>query len=101
MIFKSFKALSFLLENGKVATMRDYPHRVNQTIYVQMPEGISRRTIAKAKIEKVVLNNTMNRIKYFDISGFSSPEEWLEEAIRLNKKIPRYIIILKLIKKYI
>ena len=101
MIFKSSKALSFLLENGKVATMRDYPYRVNQTVYVKMVEGIDRKTVAKAVIEKVVLNNTTNRIKYFDISGFSSPEEWLEEAISIHKKIPRYIIILRLIKKYI
>jgi len=101
MIFKSSKALNFLLENGKVATMRDYPYRVNQTVYIKRVEGISRRTVAKARIEKVVLNNTTNRIKYFAMSGFSSPEEWLEEAISLNKKIPRYIIVLRLIKKYI
>jgi len=101
MIFKSSKALGFLLENGRVATMRDYPYKVNQIVYVKMVKGIDKKTVAKAIIEKVVLNNTTNRIRYFEISGFSSPEEWLEKAIALHKKIPRYIVVLKLVKKYV
>ena len=98
--FKSEEALNHLLEKGEVATMRDYPYRMGREVYVKKVVGIERITVAKARIEKVVLNSLENRIRYFRMSGFNSLEEWLEEAIRLNGKIPRYIVVLKLIKKY-
>jgi len=97
MIFKSVKALNFFLEKGKVATMRDTLYKVGKKVIVKH----GNRVVAKALVDKVVLNTDTMRIKYFDISGFDTLDEWLEEAIRLHKKVPRYIIILRLIRKYI
>jgi len=64
MIFKSEKALNFLLRMGKVVTMRDFPYKENQTVYIKDKE---RRIIGKGKVEKEYLKEKGFWIKEYEL----------------------------------
>jgi len=51
---------------------------------------------SKAKIVDVVLNTPENRLRFYRMGGFDSLDEWLMEAIKLHKKIPRYIVVVQM-----
>jgi len=90
MMFKSKRALDFLLRNGIVATMRNTKYRLGQVVRIN-------RELCGVIIE-IHDNTRANRGKFVKISGFNTVEEWENEARKLHKgKLPRRIYIVKLL----
>jgi len=92
MIFRHPKAVEQLLKNGVVATMRNYRYEVNRRVLIRTPRGVF-----YGRIIGVVPNTAENRQKLYRISGFDSPDEWLAEAAKLHKRIPRYIVVVQIV----
>jgi len=91
MIFRHPKAVQQLLKNGVVATMRSYKYEANRKVLIKTPEGVFYGVIID-----VAPNTPENRAKFYRLSGFDSPDEWLLEAVKLHKRIPRYIVIVQI-----
>jgi len=79
------------LKHGIVATMRTWKYKPGQIVVIKTDRGAF-----KGKVVDVVPNTAENRQKLYRISGFDSPNEWLMEAIKLHKKIPRYIVVVQI-----
>jgi len=90
-IFRHPKVVGFLLKHGIVATMRTYRYRQGQIVVIKTDRGTFR-----GRIVDVVPNTLENRMKLYKISGFDSPDEWLAEATKLHKRIPRYIVVVRI-----
>ncbi len=110
LIFKSQKALNFLLENGEVYTLRPKIRKEGRDWITNKRGG---RKIADAEVKLIGVCATTNRrlvveidtgsIKsledYVEKSGFSSVEEWFAEGNKIYKgKIPNrlYLYYVKL-----
>jgi len=91
MIFRHHKAVEQLLKNRVVATMRNYRYGVNRKVLIKTPKGMF-----YGMIIDVIPNTPENRLRFYRISGFDNPDEWLAEAIKLHKRIPRYIVIVQI-----
>jgi len=92
MRFKSQKALNQLLTHGIVATMRDYESLPQRHVIINGKHLGFLCTILPTTEENIR--------KYYKLSGFSTPEEWINEAKKLHHgKLPKYIFIIELVKK--
>jgi len=107
MKFDSDRAYKQLVEHGIVATMR-FNRRVRVgKLYTQLyVKGVvvritrRGRTIGKGMIVDVLPNTRENREKLVYLSGFSTVEEWEEEARKLyDGRLPNTILVVKLIDK--
>lgn len=99
MRFSSMRAISKLLQDGIVATMRNgqYGNLIGREITIRDDRNL---TFAKAKIIAIFENNKTFRKLLLKYSGFGSVEEWEEKAKELHKgKLPRYIVLLKLTER--
>jgi len=90
-IFRHPKALRQLITSGIVATMRSFRYKKGQSVVIKTESGK-----LKGRIIEVVPNTPENRIKYYKLSGFETPEEWLAEAVKMHKKTPKYIVVVEL-----
>ena len=90
-----------LMEYGVLATMREYPYREGQVVRVKhdgkcVGKAVVRQVIELSKV-MMMSQGVLERLTRF--SGFSTFEEWLEEAKKLNHGIaPRYVVIIKLLE---
>jgi len=91
-IFRHPKAVQQLFRDKIVATMRTYRYKPGQFVIIKTIYGVFR-----GKVVDVIPNTLENRVKLYRISGFDDPEKWLMEAIKLHKKIPRYIVVVQMI----
>ncbi len=99
MRFSSMKAISKLLQDGIVATMRNgrYGNVIGKEITVRDDRNL---IFAKARIVAIFENNKTFRKLLWKYSGFESVEEWEKRALELHKgKLPRYIVLLKLTER--
>lgn len=95
--FREFAPIHFLLEKGIVATMRNKKYSGYKGLFVYYKGKL----VALAEIEKVVENNDENREIYYRISGFKTLSTWIIKAKKLHRgKLPKWIIILRLLKKF-
>jgi len=90
-IFRHPKVVDFLLKNGRVATMRTWKYKPGQIVVIKTDSGTFR-----GRIVDVVPNTPENRLKFYKMSGFDNVDEWLMEAIKLHKRIPRYIVVVQI-----
>jgi len=90
-IFRHSKVVDFLLKNGIVATMRNYKYEMKRRVVIRTPKGVF-----YGRIIDVVPNTSENRLRFYKISGFRTPEEWLTEAIELHGRLPRYIVVVQI-----
>jgi len=74
-IFRHPKVVDFLLKNGIMATMRNYKYEVNRRVLIRTPKGVFYGSIID-----VVPNTPENRLRFYRISCFDNPDEWLLEA---------------------
>jgi len=72
--------------------MRNCRYEVGRRVLIRTPKGVF-----YGRIINVVPNTSENRLKFYKISGFGTPEEWLMEAIKLHGRLPRYIVIVQII----
>ena len=88
------KAFKQLMGEGILATMRNFPYKVNSIVKIYH-RG---KYVGKAIVDDVV-PVTKHNLEYFvGASGFNTVEEWVSEAKKLNKgKLPKYIVYLSLI----
>ncbi len=92
------RVIQVMLERGRLATLRTYPYRVGSNVVVRYTDGLEERRV-KALVEEVIENPSPEVLeKYLDISGFDSVKEWWLTAVSLNKREPRYLVVLKLIQ---
>jgi hypothetical protein len=88
MRFQSEKALHQFMKAGVVATLGDDPLEEGQIVTVN--------NRARAKIERVLPYLDIRTLeRYTPISGFSSPQEWLSETMRVLNKLPNFVIMVK------
>lgn len=92
MIFRHPKAVEQLLKNRVVATMRNYKYEVGRRVLIKTHRGVF-----YGRIIDVVPNTPENILKFYKISGFGTPEEWLMEAIKLHGRLPKYIVIVQML----
>jgi len=71
--------------------MRTYRYQLGQFVVIKTDRGT-----LKGKIVDVVLNTPENRLRFYRMGGFDSLDEWLMEAIKLHRKIPRYIVVVQM-----
>jgi len=99
MLFNNSKALSFLLKNKIVATLRNRRYRVGQYVLIKVMRCGVARVIGIGQVVEVHEVTEENLRKFYKISGFSSPEEWLQAYRRISKsKSPKFIYVIKLLK---
>jgi len=92
MRFDSDKAFNQLMEKGIVATMRNFPYQPGKRARI-IRHG---KYICTAYILARYENTEENRRKLLKISGFTSLEEWENEATKLFGSLPKYIIVVSL-----
>lgn len=90
MKFNNEKALNQLLTKKIVATMRNYHYTVGTTVTINGNH--------KAEVLAVFKNVKTFRKSLLRFSGFESVEEWEETAKQLHGNMPKYIILLRLVK---
>lgn len=90
MKFNNEKALNQLLSKKIVATMRNYHYTVGTTVTINGQY--------KAEVLAVFKNIKTFRKSLLKYSGFESVEEWEKTAIELHRNMPKYIVLLRLIK---
>ena len=104
MRFNEPKALRYLLQNNIVATLRATKYNLGQYIYITIRKQGFTKKIGVGQIIDVYKATEENIKKLYHLSGFNSPEEWLEAFRRIYKKRkiePKYIYVVKLLKKFI
>jgi len=93
---ESGAALRHLVRHGYLATMRDYPYKPGRYVRVYH-RG---RYVCTAIVGDVMPVTRQNLGYAVGASGFSSVEQWLEEARRLNRgRVPRYIVFITMVPK--
>jgi len=92
MIFRHPRAVEQLVRFGVVATMRTYRYRPGQGVLIRIPGRVLRGRVAG-----VMPNTPENRLKYYMLSGFDSPDLWLAEALKLHSRIPDWIVIVEVL----
>ena len=101
MKFAEQVVLHTLLTKGIVATMRNgrYNFHLGREVDIR---DFKDNIVGKARIIAVFENYSIFRKLLLKYSGFKTVEEWEERARNLNNgKLPRYIVLLRLVKKYI
>ena len=94
MIFFNVKATrDYLLEHGFVYTLRGNLRRTGTDTAIQGSYLKKHKKLGKVTIEYIGKVNYPHHLHpWYAHSGFSSPKEWLDEAIRLHKgKFPLYL----------
>jgi len=94
-----------LMRSGRLATLRNYPYKRGQRIYVKHKGKVVGLAVVEfvADYERWLLTAPTDKLpEVLAISGFSSFKEWEDEARRLNKddRVPKYLVIIRLLKKY-
>jgi hypothetical protein len=85
MIFRSKKALSYLLSYGEVYTFRIRRRKAGRDWITDKRGG---HKIADVFIEEVGIFTLEQLSQFGDHSGFASVEEWTEEIQKLNNRLP-------------
>jgi hypothetical protein len=80
--FRSLRALRNLFERGITVTIRVRKYRVGDIVPIYYCHGDECHYVGRGIIEGVYELREAERL--YSISGFSSPEEWLETARRLH-----------------
>ena len=94
-------AFKQFIENGVLATFRNYPYREGQVIRIYH----NGKYVGRAVVEKVLSTKTLlimdNIEEITKISGFNDLNEWISEAKKLHhtKKIPKYLVIIKRLER--
>ena len=78
-----------------VSTMRTYPYRINQRILLRDCNG---RIMGYGVIVDAAAPTTDILEKWLKYSGFSSVNEWIREALRLHRRKPRYVYLVKILE---
>ena len=99
----SERAFEQLMKHGRLATFRRYRYREGQVVRVYH-KG---KYVGRAVVEDVMYSEGLLFLRdevlqeVVRLSGFSSLEEWINEARKLNKSesVPPYLVIIKLLKR--
>ena len=92
MIFKSEKALNYLLSTGRVYTARPRKRREGKD-WITNKYGGKKIADVVVKLVAIVSTNYQLLEQFLSESGFSSLEEWLNEVKKLNGYIPDTLYI--------
>ena len=85
LIFKSKKALDFLLKHGEVITFRLHERKAGKDWITDRRGGKKIADVEVVLLEETKTPHDFNKFQqYVDKSGFDSIEEWLSEIIKLN-----------------
>jgi len=94
------KLMEYIKKNRYFATMRNYDYKVGTIINLTDEHG----EIGKAVVVAVFLNTLGFRKATVKLSGFNDIGEWEREAMSYyegnKRKLPRYIILCKVIELY-
>jgi len=90
------KAFKQLISEGVLATMRNFPYRVNSIVKIYH-RG---KYVGKAIVDDLVPVTNHNLEYFVGASGFESVKEWVDEARKLNKgRLPKYIVYISLVSR--
>ena len=84
-IFRSEKALSYLLSYGEIYTFRVRRRKVGRDWVTDKRRG---HKIADVFIEEVGVFTLEELSRFVEHSGFASVKEWIEEIQKLNNHLP-------------
>jgi len=96
MKFTHPKVINYILSqdvNGFIATMRTHRYREGTLVKISIDNKV-----IYAEVVKTYTNNEANRERLSCFSGFSSADEWLEEAVKIFGRKPRYIVLLRILR---
>ena len=83
--------LEFFLENGIIATMRNYHYTVGKTVEIRH----NGKTVAYGRILAILENNETFQKILLKYSSFNDVKDWKKKAEELHGKLPKFIVVVK------